>query len=84
MSEKTPREHRAAIPFVVWIFIGIMLAVALILMPLAERPEPRRRPSIARPIPRAPSTRGSSRPTAPPSPPGPLAAREQVRLRATM
>jgi hypothetical protein len=72
MIESTPREQRAALPIAFWIFIGLMLAIALILMPLAHRPDPPRRSSIARPIPhptpRAPSTSSSSRPAAPPGP----------------
>jgi hypothetical protein len=58
-----------------WVVMGIILAIACILMPLADRPAPPRRSSVARPIPhpipRAPSA-SSSRPTAPPSPPGPV------------
>ncbi len=53
-----------------WVIIGIVLAIALILMPMAFRSDPPpRRPSISRSIPRAPAT---PRRVAPASPPGPV------------
>jgi hypothetical protein len=43
------------IPWGFWVIVGIVLGIALFLMPMAFRPEPApRRPSISRPIPRAP------------------------------
>ncbi len=62
------REKRAGLPLALLLFIGIAAAVMVILMVLANRPEPPRRSSIARPVPRpvprVPST-GCSRPPAP-------------------
>jgi len=73
-----PKEKRAIVfPLAFWIIVGLAVAIACILMPLAMRPEPPRR-SIARPMHWSPSTSSSSRPVAPASPPAavPLALGE--------
>jgi hypothetical protein len=58
-----------------WLIIGLVLGIALILMPMAFRPDPPpRRPSISRPIPRTPATPRRAVPAAPPGP-VPVAAR---------
>jgi hypothetical protein len=48
-----------------FLILGIVLAIALILMPLANRSDPPpRRPSVSRPVPRAPVPRPASLPLA--------------------
>jgi hypothetical protein len=62
-------------PWGFWVIIGIVLGIALILMPMAFRSDPPpRRPSISQPILRAPTTPRRVAPATPPEP-VPVAAR---------
>jgi hypothetical protein len=56
-------------PWGFWVLFGIVLGVALLLMPMAFRPEPPpRRPSISRPSPRAPAMPQRALPASPTGP----------------
>jgi hypothetical protein len=70
-TSRDPKEQRAFVfPLAFWIVLIVAAVVGCIMMPFTMRPDPPRRPSIARPILHViPGTPSTSRPVAPASPP---------------